>query len=401
MRQGVRVPPVASTNRDEPAESGLPFLGLPNLEHARAIIDLRAPEEFEADHYPGAVNVPLFENETRAFVGLLYKQFSPEASFNEGVAAVHGRIEALVREVAEAIDWEPPAVDLKARVLEMTSGGIATMDAELTPRLVEPPAGAVVFSCARGGLRSRSVVALMRSIGLTTAVGLEGGYRAYRSHVRDALAQWSPPRHVFALRGLTGVGKTLVLRAIEAKRPGWTLDLEGIAGHRSSLLGMVGLKPTGQKAFETGLFERGNEGFPAQVLCLEGESRKVGDAVIPEPLWRALQEATNIEVTADLERRIRVLSEDYLADETALPRLRHQLEAVEERMEGDLDLAGMLDRGEIDPLVAILLERYYDPLYKRSETGKTYALSVDAPCEEQAADEIIAWIEERVAAAPA
>ncbi|QDV04750.1 tRNA 2-selenouridine synthase [Planctomycetes bacterium Poly30] len=48
------------------------------------VIDLRAPSEFAVDHLPGAVNVPLFEDQTRSFVGLLYKQFSPEAAFQEG-----------------------------------------------------------------------------------------------------------------------------------------------------------------------------------------------------------------------------------------------------------------------------------------------------------------------------
>lgn len=378
----------------------VPFLGidqLPSQGERAALVDLRAPVEFAEDHAPGAVNVPLFEDDTRAYVGLLYRQFGPEAAFQEGRAAVVEGVEALVASILTAVGRPPVAEDLRARVMELTSEGMARMEGalELTPA-GEVPADAVVFSCARGGLRSRSVVALMRSIGLDAAVGLEGGYRAYRRDVMERLAGWSPPPMVVSLRGLTGVGKTLVLRAVEALRPGWTLDLEGLAGHRSSLLGMVGLEPVSQKAFESGLAERLADGFPAGVMVVEGESRKVGDAIIPATVWDAMGSATNLEITASVGRRVTVLSEDYLADPTALPVLRRQLDAVAARMPGSPDLAGMLDRGEIAPLVELLLEQYYDPLYRRSEGGKVYASEVSAECAEAAAAEVVGWIEERL-----
>lgn len=359
-----------------------------------AMIDLRAPSEFAEDHAPGAINIPLFEDDTRSYVGLLYRQFGPEAAFQEGRAAVAEGVEVLVTNILAAIGRPAPVEDLRARVLELTGEGMARMEGtlELTPAgaLGED---AVVFTCARGGLRSRSVVALMRSMGLDAAVGLEGGYRAYRRSVMDRLEAWEPPGLVVSLRGLTGVGKTLVLRAIEDQRPGWTLDLEGIAGHRSSLLGMVGLAPVSQKAFESGLLRRAERGFPGGVMVVEGESRKVGDVVIPSPFWAAMGAATNIEITAQTARRVRVLSEDYLADPAALPLLRRQLEMVSARMPGCPDLAGMLDRREIEPLVELLLERYYDPLYRRSESGKVYAANVDAERAEEAAAVVIRWIE--------
>ena len=65
-------------------------------------------------------------------------------------------------------------------------------------------------------------------------------------------------------------------------------------------------------------------------------------------------------------------------------------------MDGALDLAGMLDRREIGPLVELLLERYYDPLYRRSEAGKEYATSVDAERAEDAAAAVVRWVEERL-----
>ena len=361
---------------------------------AAVMIDLRAPAEYADDAIPGAINVPLFEDVTRSFVGLLYKQFSPEAAFQEGRAAVAERVEGLVAEIAAHAGWTVPKDDLKARVLAMTDGGIAKMEAELTPTAVASlPDAPVILHCARGGMRSRSVVALLRALGFDRAVGLNGGYRGYRRDVMQSLSDWTAPPRVIALRGLTGVGKTLVLRAIEGLRPGWTLDLEGLAGHRSSLLGMVGLKPVSQRAFETAMSARIAAGFPDGVMVIEGESRKVGDAIIPGPMWEALRSATNVDVTASIPRRVTVLSEDYLRDESALPILRQQLVAVAERMDGDPPLAEMLDRGEIGPLVELLLERYYDPLYRRSDQGKRYACTVEAEDEHAAADEIVRAIE--------
>jgi len=384
-------------SREDGASLAVPFLPierLPSCAERAAFIDLRSPSEFENDHIPGAINVPLFDDMTRAFVGLLYRQFSPEAAFQEGRATVAQGIAELVRDVARVIEWDVSTEDLAERVIAMTSGGVERMERAFEPTIVDrAPSHPVVFSCARGGLRSRSVVALMRAIGLDRAVGLEGGYRAYRSRVMTGLESWTPPRRVVSLRGLTGVGKTLVLRAIEELRPGWTLDLEGIAGHRSSLLGMVGLRPVSQKAFESGLLARAGVGYPGGVLVVEGESRKVGDVVIPARIWESMRAATNVEITASTERRVAVLSEDYLADPASRPKLREQLLTVGERMDGQPDLAGLLDRDEITELVEVLLERYYDPLYRRSEEGKEYALRVTAETAEAAAREVVGWIE--------
>ena len=143
---------------------------------------------------------------------------------------VMARVEGLVAEIAEAAGRPLPSEGLRERVAEMTAGGIARAEADLVPHDVgAAPPGAVVLSCARGGLRSRSVVALLRAIGLEGAVGLEGGYRAVRKDAIDELERFEPPARVVVLRGLTGVGKTLLLHRLETLRPGSTLDLEALA----------------------------------------------------------------------------------------------------------------------------------------------------------------------------
>ena len=38
------------------------------------VVDVRSPAEYEHSHIPGAVSIPLFDNEQRAIIGTLYKQ---------------------------------------------------------------------------------------------------------------------------------------------------------------------------------------------------------------------------------------------------------------------------------------------------------------------------------------
>jgi tRNA 2-selenouridine synthase len=249
--------------------------------------------------------------------------------------------------------------------------------------------------CWRGGLRSRSVIGLVRALGLDRATMLVGGYKGYRTFVNEELARATLPRAV-VLRGLTGVGKTLVLREIERLRPQSTLDLEELAGHRSSLLGMVGLAPCSQKTFESRLCQRIARGFP-DVIFIEGESRKVGDAIVPDRVWSALRGGTSVQLEATVERRVQVLCRDYLATETSRAELRARLPHVEPRLTRAADAPSfvtMLDDGRERELVELLLERYYDPLYRHSQKGVDFAARFDATDPARAAAEILAWADE-------
>jgi len=210
------------------------------------------------------------------------------------------------------------------------------------------------------------------------------------------LEGWQAPPS-FVLRGSTGVGKTLVLRAIEQVRPGWTLDLELHAGHRSSILGMVGLEPCNQKTFDSRVAARLRAGFPGPCV-LEGESRKVGDSIVPASVWRALKEATHLLLTAPVEHRVQVLIDDYLAQESSRDELRRQLPFIEERLGRTKwagELVARLDDGREAELVEILLERYYDPLYRHSEQDYAYSAEFDTTDAQRAAERIVAWIEQQ------
>jgi tRNA 2-selenouridine synthase len=366
------------------------------LDHRpRCLVDLRSPAEFAEDHLPGAVNLPLFDDLERALIGTLYARSSPAAAFEEGRARTLAKIASFTRALAGIAGWEIPDVDLERRVADLTDAGMEHLERALEPVPATVASDAVVAYCWRGGLRSRAVIAFLRGLGRLDLVGIEGGYRAYRRCVRTRIQAWDPPPS-FVLRGLTGVGKTLVLRALAERRPEWTLDLEAMAGHRSSILGMVGLEPASQKLFESRLAARIARGF-GHSCVVEGESRKVGDLVLPEPAWRAIDRGVALELVADPARRVRVLLDDYLASPGSREELAERLPFIEARLGSRWrgTLVALLEQGREAELVELLLAHYYDPLYRHSERGRHYAERFDArdPC--AAAEQIERWIERR------
>lgn len=343
------------------------------------VVDLRAPSEYEFDHWPGAVNIPLFDDPQRVVVGTLYRRVSPQAAFDAGRAAVEQQLSSFVEGLAAQLSARRPTADLRRALVELTSGGIERLQRELAPAPVRASDVELVLYCQRGGLRSRATAALLQRVGLGPVAIVDGGYKAWRRRLIERIAAWSAPR-TFVLRGLTGVGKTLVLRELERLRPGSTLDLEELARHRSSVLGMVGLSPTTQKHFETRLALR-LEQLHGDALVVEGESRKVGDVILPASVWRALEAGANVELTVPLERRVEVLLSDYLAH----PRSREQLEPQLVFLQARLERGGwrgslieLLRAGREGELVELLLERYYDPLYRHSELGRRSSVRLDA-----------------------
>lgn len=381
-------------------ERALPVVRADQLSEAAAVVDLRSPAEFAEDHVPGAFNVPLFDDLERAVVGTLYRQTSPDAAFDEARRIAEDRIEALVAEIVRVTGVEaPPASDLRNRLRAMTEGGISGLEQGIQ---VEPasslPPGATVLHCWRGGLRSRSVAAFLTVLGVPGLCLLDGGYKSYRRRVLERLETATLPR-AFVLRGLTGVGKTLVLRELERIRPGWTVDLEGLAGHRSSILGMVGLEPCTQKTFDSRLVQRLEQ--LGDRVVYEGESRKVGDVIVPVRVWESLRGGTNFELVAPVARRVEVLVEDYLATDASREQLRGQLPFIEQRL-GPVKwrdvLVGMLDGGREDELVEVLLEHYYDPLYRHSEGDRSYAARIDTSDPPAAATAIAEHVDGALAA---
>ncbi|BBU54979.1 hypothetical protein KU6B_12440 [Mameliella alba] len=165
------------------------------------VIDVRSPAEFEEDRIPGAINLPVLDNEERARVGTIYKQDSPFKARKLGAALVF-------RNAANHIE----------RHLSHHEGGWRPL-----------------VYCWRGGQRSGSFTWMLREIGWRAEV-VPGGYRTYRRLVTGYLYDTPLRHHLVQLGGYTGTAKTALLPRLQ-DRGVQILDLEGLARHRGSLLG--------------------------------------------------------------------------------------------------------------------------------------------------------------------
>jgi tRNA 2-selenouridine synthase len=365
------------------------------------IIDLRSPGEFARDHLPGALSVPLFDDEQRAIVGTLYKQDSPEAAYAAGLEMVEAgmdeRIERILCRELPGSEWKSRFRELAVHLRQQMSEPSLLLQQEHDLAVLgsEP----IILHCWRGGMRSQSMALLLRSLGETQIGLLEGGYKAYRSQVMASLAEFATEDFpLIVLRGATGVGKTLILRQLEERAPHSTLDLEGLAGHRSSVLGAVGLRPVSQPRFETLLLQRLEElgvqararrtGIPPAPIFVEGESRKVGDAIVPESLFAAMQGGQQLKIEATVEYRVNLLGLDYLgpaalespADPSRLAELATALHGLRHKLGRGLvvQMQAELRSGSWRGVTEQLLHLHYDALYAHGEVERSYAAEFDA-----------------------
>ena len=295
-------------------------------------IDVRSPAEFALDHLPGAINLPVLDDAERARVGTLYVT-SPFAARKLGAAIVARNIaEMLERAVFnQPREWQP------------------------------------VIYCWRGGQRSRALAHVLNEIGWRAAQ-LDGGYRAYRRHVVAQL-EASPARFRFVVVcGLTGAGKSRFLAALRGAGA-QTLDLEGLACHRGSLLGMLpGGEQPSQKGFETRLLAALEQLDPARVVFVESESKRIGRLQLPPRLLEHMRDGVSLALATPLSTRVALLKEEYghfLRDSALLAeRLQPLAPLIGKSKLADWGV--MADAGDWDKLIAELLEMHYDPLYERS-----------------------------------
>ena len=358
--------------RADPAIEPAGDITLADALRARArIVDVRSPREFAEDHVPGARNVPLLADEERAVVGMLYRERGPAVARAWGEARVVARLEPFLTALCRALD------------LPGSTAGAGA------PR---------VICCARGGERSAATAALLQSHG-HRVLRLTGGYRSHRAHVRSRLASLRVPRPIL-LDGLTGSGKTAVLRAIAELHPGRVLDLEGLAGHRSSLLGDVGLAPVSQKRFESALVAA-SEGLSGPYTLIEAESRRIGDREIPAALFESMRTAPRIELVATEAQRIAHLCEEYLTSagvEEIIARLPGLAAYPRIGPDGVHALSALLRRGEVEEAVRVLLREHYDPRYRHGrEVGEPTA-SLERGSTSETARRLVDLIESGVGA---
>jgi len=61
------------------------------------ILDVRSPSEFEHGHIPGAVSLPLFDDQQRAEVGTIYKNSGKDDAVLRGLAIVGPKMADLAK----------------------------------------------------------------------------------------------------------------------------------------------------------------------------------------------------------------------------------------------------------------------------------------------------------------
>lgn len=306
---------------------------LPRIDSYQTLIDARSESEFALDHLPGAVNWPSLDDEQRSQVGTEYKQVSPFDARKRGAAMAARNIAAHIeREVMDKPrDWAP------------------------------------LVYCWRGGKRSGSLALVLDQIGFKVTM-LEGGYREYRRAIVKAIDDLSPTFDFRVICGTTGSGKSRLLQELRSQGA-QVLDLEHLANHRGSVLGLVpGSTQPGQKRFESSVWDALRKLDPQRPVFVESESKKVGDLRVPERLMERIRASACIPVELSLEARVNLLMDDYdfFVKDTAA--FCERLDAL--RMARGHDVVSNWQRevgqGHIADVVRALLVEHYDPIYLQS-----------------------------------
>ena len=227
-----------------------------------------------------------------------------------------------------------------------------------------------------------AMATILAQVGWRTAL-LDGGYRTYRRRVKQALYDEARPLDLVLIDGATGSGKTELLGRLAA-RGLQTLDLEGLAEHRGSLLGALPGRPQpSQKMFESRLLSALDALDPARPILVEAESSKIGERMIPPVLWRPMTEAPRIVLKVPPEARAHYLARLYADSVTDIDALEGLLLRLPGR-HGRKTVAAwraLAEAGELETLAAELIAAHYDPAYARSsriETRRSFG-AVEAP----------------------
>lgn len=336
------------------------------LEHP-VVIDIRAPIEFKEGAIPDAINIPLFTDEERQEIGTIYKQTGQEQAKWRAMELVSPKIPVFLQSIKNAAG-----------------------DTHVQP----------IIHCWRGGMRSKAVVTFLDFAGVR-AKRLEGGYKAYRQFILKEIPNLIPGMAV-VIHGLTGVGKTEILQILD-KRGYPVLDLEGMANHRGSIFGGVGLgSGRNQKQFDSLLYKKLNDINGAPYFLMEAESKRIGKVTLPDELMIKKMSGINFHVHSSIEQRVCHITKEYIEpyqhESWYFDVIKDSLDKVFRRLRNaDIKkrLEENLENREYKEMIQILLEKYYDPLYdyKRQEySGEFFDIFAEDPFD--AANQIAAQLDQ-------
>jgi tRNA 2-selenouridine synthase len=302
------------------------------------VLDVRSPGEYLQAHIPGAYSFPIFSNEERKEIGTAYKQVSRETAIKIGLDHFGKKLTAFAEE-ADAI-------------LEQSDAASKTL----------------AVHCWRGGMRSSAMAWLLDLYGYNIYL-LNGGYKAYRNWV---LQQFEKKIRLHIVSGFTGSNKTCTLHALKQKGH-CVIDLEGLAQHRGSAFGHLGMSPQPtQEQFENllamALAAIRKEHHDAPVW-IEDESQRIGLVNVPTPFFSQMREQNILFLDIPFNERLNFLVSTYgVFDKEDLQqgivRIQKKLGGPEFR-----EASEFLKRGELHACFRILLT-YYDRLYLKSSNKR-------------------------------
>jgi tRNA 2-selenouridine synthase len=333
------------TSRSSEEEAALPAMLDDVLQGRYAlVVDARSEREYSEDHLPGAVNLPVVDNDEYAEVGTTHRSDKHRA-YLIGVAYA-------LKNISRSIDELVAQYPKDARML---------------------------VYCFRGGKRSKLWLDALTTIGFRVD-RVPGGWKAYRAWVRSQLEELPRGFRFNVLCGPTGCGKTRLLIALETVGA-QVLELEGLAQHHGSLIGdLPGIPQPSQKWFDSLLVDKLRRFDPRRPVWVESESKKIGAIQLPDALLETLRAGKVFAVEAPMSERISLWREDYSHFETDPDGLLERLRYLRPLIGGEeFTLWEALGRERRMPeLFQRLMEAHYDPAYARS-IGRNFPSFHDAP----------------------
>lgn len=309
------------------------------------VLDVRSPSEFQHAHFPNANNLPLFDDAERKVVGTIYKQVSREDAIKTGLDFFGLKMKDIICQV------EVLTKQRKSKT--------------------------VLIYCWRGGMRSAAVSWLLDLYGFQVYI-LKGGYKSYR---RWTLEQFEKPYHLRVLSGYTGSGKTEILHELEMlNKP--IIDLEGIANHKGSTFGALGLpsQPSNEQ-FENNLALKLHEITQTkgnQSIWIESESNRIGNVCNNFKFFNQMKTAEHIHIEVPQEERLKKIVREYGNFEKE--KLIASVERIKKRLGGaeTKKVVAYLQQDKVKEAFEILIS-YYDKLYNSSKIFKEPILEVQLP----------------------
>jgi len=336
------------------------------------LLDARSEKEYEETHIPYALNFPVLTNLERHNVGLVYAKYDQRAAL------------LLAKEYAD-----PKTNELNQFL-----------------KKYNPDKKIVYIYCWRGGGRSKYLAKMVIDCGYLVKI-IHGGIKSFRQMV-NKFNNNPFLYNLIELSGLTGVGKTRILQALNKKFA--TIDLERSARHFSSLFGYVPYKIRHQKpvfsqtAFENNIFSEIVTNYVKYrrypFYLIESESKKVGDFLLPENLYYKLLYTYNINIYANIEVRIHFLKEDYFMNtegKSEMLRIFSEKERFfKQELSGKLyyELLTDLQRDKVDSFIEKMLINYYDIKYRKKP--KTPLLEIENDLQLSAVDKITSFLAEKI-----